>query len=730
MPDRTESDATPRPEQGPAEGDLPGRWWRERWWRGPALSGAAPVLLLCAAATPLAHRFGERFGSVPWWVVVWPLAAIVVLLAGAGARRSLNRAAWLALPGLPLGLLAYLNGAEELPPPGPFLPAPEPARPAAALLAAALCLAAAALCRLLGRAGEPSAAPGRPVRLLSHATVWGAVAGIALTSVTGYGALTLEEWRRGEPSLVDAVSRTVPEGKRGEGVRMTGLAYSDPAPHGGFTKVLWDKELPGPAALTTCLLDDKPPTEGDEPERGREAPVIARSTLVSVESGKGWDAVVGYDPADGTERWRYTVRYEKLDRPFLRRDHPGNLGQVGVSASCAVHVVAGPDALVTLDGNSGEVRHETVLPRGEEGARDWVFVTGEHPPDGTHAVWGKEWRGVVPLGSSRQFFLQGSPLVEVAQHTGRVVSTTGHGCVPMAAASDPRGNRDPFAVRDVSLLMQDCSGGNRPPHHTEVGEPPSRTEGYRADAEPYDVPQRPPASEYHHISALGCASPPLLTDFQAGSRGAAVAGVWCRNEGGDEDEDERKLLVSEAGFGTQVAELPPDTPLPLRPVVVDSLAPTDFHVVWLADGELRGLRHGGEPGKKDREVMYREGALQYSAVRPDTVYAGPEPLEAFQVHTQNRVGKAQSTPLLLYAVTRSGTVLAMEHQRRGVGNEATLVPELAPYGELPEVAGRCEGTRDMSVDRVRLKLLTWCTTDQGSKVTAVGLDPIGRPWDR
>ncbi|MFB6592193.1 hypothetical protein [Streptomyces diastaticus] len=57
------------------------------WWWGAGLFGAAVVLLLVAAAvSPLAGRvLGEEFGGVPWWVFLWPLAAVLVLAAGAGA---------------------------------------------------------------------------------------------------------------------------------------------------------------------------------------------------------------------------------------------------------------------------------------------------------------------------------------------------------------------------------------------------------------------------------------------------------------------------------------------------------------------------------------------------------------------------------------------------------------------------------------------------------------------
>ncbi|MEU6110791.1 hypothetical protein ABZ853_20590 [Streptomyces albidoflavus] len=684
------------------------------------MSGAAPVLLLCAAATPVAHRFGERFGSVPWWVVVWPVAATVVLLAGAGARRSLNRAAWLALPGLPLGLLAYLNGAEELPPPGPFLPAPEQARPAAALLAAVLCLVAAVLCRVLGRARELSAEPSRSARLLSHATVWGAVAGIALTSVTGYAALEVEESRRGEPSLVDATARTVPEGERGEGVRMTHAAYEEQTPYGRPSEVLWDKKLPSTTALTTCLLDANPPFEGDEPTTGYGTPVIARSTLVAVEAGKGWDAVVGYDPADGAERWRYTIRYED-DGRSRSVYAPGWIGQVGVSGLCRVYVVADDSTLVTLHGNSGVVLNEAGLPGGGS-ARGWKFLTSQYREPSPGEDYERTWQRVVPLGNTRQVFLNGGRgLMEVEQRTGRLISATrSTQCSYLTAPAETPGYVRPHEPVNSSLLGQYCDT----PQYTEVGLPPARTEWGRADSEQYDVFHRSPVQKYEFIPSLGCDREPLVTDFRGRRDRLAVAGVWCRGIGKAKGEDERKLLVSSAGSGVQVAELPEDTPLPLNPVIVDSHAPTDHHTLWLADGELHGLQSVG-----GGEVLHSAPGATYRSARFRTLYSGPEPLEAVKVFSWPGLKGDAAIPLLAYAVTRSGTVLVLEHERVGENGPAAHL-DLTVLAELPQAAARCAGTRDITVDHAGLKLLTWCTTEQGSKVTAVGLEAIPQSGGR
>ncbi|MGW4374046.1 hypothetical protein ACWEJ7_10305 [Streptomyces albidoflavus] len=718
MPDdRAENDTRAGAEPGSHGGGRPGLW--ARWWWAPVLSGCALTLLALAAASPLAgpvldEEFGEP-GAVPWWVVVWPAAGALLLLGGAGTPRSVRGAACLAFAGLPAGLLAYANGAEEQPVPAPFLPAPAEERPAAALLAAVLCLAAAGLCVLLHRVAAswlpPAAAGSRRhrVRLLLAATAWGAVGGAVLSTGTGYAALAFEAAMRVDPLTVDATSRTVPEEQRGEGTEVTYGRHHAPALYGEPTEVAWEKELPGPAALTTCRLDEPPVGEDGEPRQQKdEDPVTVRSTLVAVEWGNGWGAVSGHDPADGKERWRYTVR--QADAPGARGDRSRPpLGRVGVSDFCAAHVVTGAGTLVTLDGNSGEVLNEAGLPRGvmsgRVDARRWSFVTGTYEPD----VAGprKEQPQVVALGRDRHFFLKnGGLLAEIHQPTGRLLSMdAGRNCGHLAASAGADAESSPRVRVTPSLLTQFCAD----PAYTEIPAPPSRDTWDGGDAGEYDSLQRFPAPASTALPSLGCERAPSLTDFRLNRGSYTVAGLWCGS--GDKD---RKLLVTNAGTpGAQVVELPEETELPLRPAVRSVSLKEDLHTVWLSGGILQAL-----PRVADGKVVHEEGRTKYHAVKPRTLHEGAEPLQAAATFTHPRIHDLERA-LLVYAVTDSGTVLALEQQ--ATGPDGALDPALTPYGRLPDAAGPCEGTREIAVDRAGEKLLTWCTTGSGTHVTAVAL---------
>ncbi|MFI2673755.1 hypothetical protein ACH5AU_30075 [Streptomyces albidoflavus] len=50
-----------------------------------------------------------------------------------------------------------------------------------------------------------------------------------------------------------------------------------------------------------------------------------------------------------------------------------------------------------------------------------------------------------------------------------------------------------------------------------------------------------------------------------------------------------------------------------------------------------------------------------------------------------------------------------------------MAPALTPYAEVLKAAGACAGTRDITLDRAGLKLLTWCITKSGTHVTAVAM---------
>ncbi|CAM5371507.1 hypothetical protein Sgou_20470 [Streptomyces gougerotii] len=715
MTDRADSDAMPR------TAEVPLKWW-DRWWWGPALFGSALTLLTLAAGSPLAGRvLDEEFGRVPWWVVVWPLAAGLLLLGGAGAPRSVRWAACLAFVGTPAGIGAYATGAEAQPVPGPFLPAPADERPAAALLAAGLCLAAVGLCVLLHRIAAdrvPPAVAGSRIhraRLLTAATAWGVVGGLVLSTGTGYAALAFEAGTRVGPLTFDATSRTVPEEERDEGIEVTHGEHHAPALYGEPAKVVWEKELPGPAALTTCRLSGPPVDEDGGARRPKDNdPVTVRSTLVAVEWGHGWGAVVGHDPADGKERWRYTVRYEGTRGGKDVSHTGGRLGQVGVSDFCTVHVVATANTLVTLDGNSGEVLNEAGLPRGSRRSggdpRGWSFVTGAAERAGH--VGPRQQPPVVRLGRDQHVFLnRGSFVAEIDQATGHLVSMDADQRCDLLTASTVTSADTSLRIPATPHLLTHSCGT---PRYTEITAPPSRETWEGRDAKEYDSLQRVPVPASTTLPTLACERDPFVTDFRVSGESYAVAGLWCGS-----GDDQRKLLLTNAGVReVQVVELPEDTELPLRPVTELTVLGDDYHTVWLSGGSLHAL-----PSETDGKVVHEEGGTRYHAVKPRTLHTGDEPLQAVATFTHPRIHDLERA-LLVYAVTESGTVLALEQQ---ADPGKVLDRDLTLYAQLPKAAGPCEGTRDLAVDRAGEKLLTWCTTGQRTKATAVGLNSLTTP---
>lgn len=714
-------------ENAPSTGDEP-KGWAARWWWAPSLFGAAAVLLVVAAASPVLRRLlGEEFGDVPWWALVWPAAAaVLVLAAGTGARRSLLRAGGLGLAGAVFGGFAYLGGAEAQTHRDPVHTVTE-VRPAAALLAAVACLLAAVVCLLLSRRGAswlPPAGSGsrrRRVRRVSLVVAWGAVGGIVVTTATGYGARGLAESqaRQRVESGVDATARSVPESERDKGVEVTLGDHTDREPYAEPTKVLWDGKLPGPAALTTCRLDEPPVGDDGQPVRGdSEDPVTLRSTLVSVEAGRGEDAVVGYDTADGTERWRYTVRYGSYAKDALHPSAPGRLGQVGVSDFCTVHVLAGQQALVTLDGNAGAVLRETALPSGGEviergpSARLWRFTAADTPFYRATEDAEPVWQQIVPLGRDQNLFLQADEnLAEVDQRTGRLLSLSHEPRCAYLSGTDHSSSVNP-APRDYatpSLFSQLCGDAS----YTRVPAPPDEKNADDSGDGRSDAPHRPPNLRSGQVPAFGCERP-VLTDVQRIGEDYTVAGLWCtRNKEGKLQELDKRLVTTAGRFGMQVVDLPRDTPLPLRPVSRSPRGDADHHTVWIADGKVYGIQRTTAGA-----VVHEEAGITYRAAKPRTVYAGPEPLQAAKMFARS-ISMDVELPLLVYAVTDSGTVLALEQKSSGPGKR--LDPELTPYAQLPDAAAPCEGTRHVTVDRAGLKLLTWCTTKEASQVTAVAL---------
>ncbi|UED86786.1 hypothetical protein [Streptomyces profundus] len=674
-----------------------------RWWWGPALFGGALAALALAALSPWADAPFDELGSAPWWVAATALLAWLTLLGGLGARRGLRLAGTLAALTAALAVIGYLGGTVEADPPELFASATEPGRPVAALLAASAALVAAALCFLLSRrrvSWLPPAGTGDArarARRLTAATLAGVLlAGLAGVG-GGYGAQSFQ--RGGEAdSRVDATSQPVPPGERDTGVEVSYGEHHERVPHFEPTEVLWQETLPGAAALTTCLLDQPPYEDGEVPLEHDDDPLTVASTLVSVEAGDGEDAVIGYDTADGTERWRYTVRYEGAREDPELPAYPGRIGQVGVSDFCTVHVVADATTLVTLDGGSGEVLRETALPepghRFENPARSWMFLTGTHPYEGDDGG-GFDWRPVVPLGQVWEFYLeQPNYLLEVRQRDGTVLSAEGledaGSCFRMIAPDlspfSPRVARSPYLVTNGCVT----------PRYTKVPPLPQ----YQGDVTEAEAPHRSAPLTFDQVTALGCPYAPYLSEAGAIDRSLVLVGHWCR-----EDFDGPVLLFDDSSDTVLVAELPADTELPLRPTAT---LVGEHPVAWLSGGSLYALTDvWGETVLADGPRRFVESAYR-------EIHGGPEPLEAAFVGGAPAAAGHES--LLVYGVTASGTVLALAQE---ADDEGEFAPELSPYAELPEAAGSCAGSREIVLDRAGLKLLTWCETPEGTVVTAV-----------
>lgn len=676
----------------------------ERWWITPAAFGAAAALLILAAFSPWSWGLSEDFGTVPWWVAIPALVAAVLLVGGLGARRTVRWAVAAAALTACLGLFAFARSpAEELPHapvPYQFLAA-DPPRPAAALAAALTCLAAIGLCVLLARRQgfrlPPPAAGGtrrRAQRLLA-VVVGGALVGSLLSVGTDQIAQSVQQALADKKPVFDATSQTLPEERRGKGHDVSAAEHHEPVPHLKPEKTLWRKKLPGPVELTTCVLD-RPKDDGWRVDKGRrDDPLVTQSTLVAVESVSGGNAVVGYDAADGSERWRYTVRDTEITLPRLTKTYPADsrLGQVGVSDFCRVHAVVDPLTLVTLDGSTGEVKNTTQLPSPaawKDRNFNWHFVTG------SHSIGGREdkeaqWQPLVPLGHADQIYVQTSrQLAEVDHWTGKVLAVTEEekGCWHLATHE----RRSARTINTPLVLAQGCTS----PYYIQIpGLPFDQARGVDATELAFDGLSRLISHRQGTIPRLGCDRvAPRISDFRDSSKGVVVVGRWC-------DDYDGPLLVGsddyDYGVWETVVELPEDTELPLRPY-----ASGFGDVLWLSHGSLYRL----EPARSDGPGSYQK------------VYAEDgEPLEALvPPATRPDDATVHEYPGAFYAVTASGTLLTLTYGEKE-GKERGAVAKVA--GRMAKAAGECAGTRDLLVDRAGVKLLALCETGEGTEVTAI-----------
>ncbi|MFJ4823918.1 hypothetical protein ACIP5L_11590 [Streptomyces bacillaris] len=674
-----------------------------RWWITPAVFGAAAALLVLAAFSPWSWGRSEDFGTVPWWIAVPALVAAVVLVGGLGTRRTVWWAVAVAAPAACLGLFAFARSpAEELPyAPRPYeFLAADPPRPAAALAAALACLAAIGLCVLLARRPGfrlppvPGGARRRVQRLLA-VVVGGVLVGSLLSVGTDQVAQGAQRALADEKKPVfDATSQTLPEERRGKGHDISAAEHHEPVPHLKPEKTLWRKKLPGPVELTTCVLD-RPKNNGWLVDQDhRDDPVVTQSTLVAVESVPGGNAVVGYDTADGSERWRYTVRDTEITLPRLNKTYTADsrLGQVGVSDFCRVHVVVDPLTLVTLDGSSGEVKNTTQLPSPASGKKkrvfNWHFATESYASD-ERGDEDAQWQPLVPLGHADQIYVQTDrQLVEVDHWTGKVLAVTNEetGCSHLATHK----RRSARTISTPLVLAQHCTS----PYYIQIPRLPSDEErGVHATELMYDGLSRLISHRQDTIPRLGCERPPYITDFRDSLQGVVVVGRWC-------DDYDGPLLagVDDYGAWDTVVELPKDTELPLRPH-----ASGFGDVLWLSHGSLYLL----EPS---RSRTNGQGSYQ-------KLYSGDEePLEALVYPATRRSGAGIGHPGAFYAVTASGTLLALTYGEKE-GKQGGAVAKVT--GRMAKAVGECAGARDLLVDRAGVKLLALCETDGGTEVTAI-----------
>ncbi|UED84871.1 PQQ-binding-like beta-propeller repeat protein [Streptomyces profundus] len=687
-----------------------------RWWPGPALFGAALAALLLSALTPWSDAlFDDELGTSPWWVATPALLAALVLL---GDRRGLPLAGALAALAAALGAIGFQRGTVEREATQLFAFQPEPGRPVVPLLAALACLTAAALCALLHRRRAPWLPPtgdsGRKARLLIATTLAGALLAGAATVGSGLTAQAIQR-AEGEEPRVDAISRTVPAEERDQGVELSLDQYLEWTPYAKPTEVRWQETLPGAAALTECAVAAPPVEFGQPADAGRVArehqrdPVVLHGTLVSVEAGDGEDSVIGYDTADGSERWRYTVPHGGTGEFQGPPDHPGRLGQVGVSPDCRVLVVAKSRTLVTLDANSGEPLRETALPdpahRFDNPARTWTFLTGTSPSPHEDT-----WRPVVALAGTPEIFLEAPDhLIEVRQSNGDLLSVERVQTECLRLAMPAKRPNPLHEEQPQYLLTQGCALAN----YTSVPSLPENHD-FRGGLEAHEGPlYREAPLAVGRIHALGCPNTPHITDFDVhdddqlrnhntSDDRILFAGTWC-------DDFAGPLLLEQRDIRTvHLAELPPDTELPLRPTRTDA---TPYSHVWLDGGTLYGWL--AEPTEDEEpEPVLTDGRTSYVEREYREIHTGARPLEAAFAGGQPDTEVMRS--VIVYAVTDEGDVLALDQENRDAA--------LRVYAELPEAAGTCAGDRQITVDRAGLKLLTWCETPSGTDVTAIALE--------
>ncbi|MFX4293245.1 hypothetical protein [Streptomyces bohaiensis] len=663
------------------------------------------VLLVLTALPPLSGPLVGPGEGVPGWAAVTALAAAGLLVGGLGLPSALRGAAAAATLTAVVASVAYLRTPEAVDAPSLLSAIAYPAeRPAAALVLALVAAAAAAVClALAARPGAWLPAEGgrraRGRRLLAVGTAAALIGGLL-----GAGAAAGVD--RAQRALAagpyyDAVSDPLDPWLR-YGYEVTSGERRETLPHLEPTGVGWQGSLPGPAELTTCLLVPPPPGKGGRTAHGQD---IAGSTLVTVEQQEDADAVIGVDPTNGKERWRYTVRHGRVVVPTEEgrgARFAVHLGHVAVSPLCAVHVVIEPLTLVTLDGNSGKVLRET--PLSGVGGPGWTFVTdaGTEPgADGLDEDATSDRRAVVALPRTTHVHLRSPSALAEFTDTGELLGYGDlHDCAVLAA---PQNDPSARGVSDAVLLSQNCPGF----HVDFVAVPP--------------VPQDPSGSGTTHllrpvvpswagrVPTLGCETAPRVSQLVPPQQlsGLSLVGRWC-------DRFEGPIIlrgVSDQRL-VEATELPADTELPLRVV-----GRTGSRIVWISGGELHRL------GPMSERIFHEtDWPLRIVDAGRELLYAGDEAIEAALVDSAPSTADGRRDHHeLVYTVGVSGTVTALTRAEDDVSSEFTR------YAELPGAAGRCAGDRDLLLDRPGQRLLVTCESETGTEVTVIETERLATP---
>ncbi|MFJ6612982.1 hypothetical protein ACIQPT_22200 [Streptomyces sp. NPDC091289] len=700
---------------------LVGRWL-------PAVLGCVLALVLLAAFPPWPDALIDDLGSTPWWVAAPVLGAGLVLLVGAGTRRS---AVWALLPlaaASVLGTVAFLTASDS----------GGDVRPAAPLAAALVCGLALVLCLPLVRRRRPWIGHARSpellrlrVRTLTVCALAGALVGGLLGAGAGLGAERIREATAAEDEeepLVNATSEPLAAGKK---------PFTSTMEVGGFRipgaeeievgRVAWQKSLSGPAELSVCPERREPSAYEDVNDLPPDWPV--QSTLVTVERAGGDDVVIGLDAADGSERWRYTVHAEGDVR----------LGQVGVGERCDVLVVVDPDVIVSLDSVTGRVQGmseleqpgDSLVPREtwRSGyAWPWRLIPAAAPapdspspspstgPDEDSGRDGfrpeKEGQRLLALGSSHSRYLWAAALDEVAFLSGQYglaavhrsdASLAGHSTQSDALHAGACRYLVDYSPKKWGpyLLQSGCSQ----PTVFELAQPALLPDG-----------GAPLPLTHRALPSLGCAGraeeqyqQPEFSALWNGFSDAWIVGE-CRREGTkDKGKAPVQQLIQLRMRGTMPVKPPePAVTLPAGAgmMLPNEGAPWGDDFFYLENGELRALFY--------ERVDDPEGkAVRYAA--PDG-----EPLSA--VAFLDTEGHDAANGL---AVTERGTVVTFTHEKQEKAGSSRYAAKHT--GRTTLARGTCAGTRDLLVDTVGERVLVLCRSAKGTEVTTLTAGPGYEP---